>query len=119
MTRHTALSRTLAATFEAIKEHAKSSPHEADLLYAAIAAHLRSAAPLALAALPDPVLAPATTGLPLHLDLRDGSIDLSRTEDGRLLLYVADVSGHDSAVTVTLAQLELLVSAAMAVKEAA
>ena len=43
-----ALQRSLAMTFEAIKEHAKLYPGETALLYEAIAAHLRSAAPQAL-----------------------------------------------------------------------
>lgn len=43
-----ALQRSLAITFEAIKEHAKMEPAEAAAPYEAIAAHLRSAAPQAL-----------------------------------------------------------------------
>lgn len=43
-----AIQRSLAMTFEAIKEHAKLYPGETALLYEAIAAHLRAAAPQAM-----------------------------------------------------------------------
>lgn len=45
-----ALQRSLAATFEALKEHAKRHPDEVAEIYAAIAAHVRSAQPQALQA---------------------------------------------------------------------
>lgn len=55
-TRGLAIARTSAAVFEAIREHAKDYPDEAERLYGLHAAHLRAAVPWVLAALPDPLL---------------------------------------------------------------
>lgn len=58
--RGTALARTFASAFLALAEHAKALPHEVEEIAGAVAAHLKSWAPLAIMAEPSLQLVPPT-----------------------------------------------------------
>lgn len=90
------LARRFAACFEAAKELQKTQSSEVAALFEAVAAHLRSAAPLALLG-PSSMLEPLTEA---RIPLADGAlVELTVTERG-VLMYVQDASGHDVAVPV-------------------
>lgn len=113
--RFTSLARTLAATFAAIVEHAKSHPDEADRLFEAIAAHLRSAAPMVLLGVPDAIDPIAEATIQLSERAR---IEIRRL-DGKLNLYVHDELDHDADVGLTDAKAEEIRAALARVMAAA
>ncbi len=74
-----------------LDEH-KSQP-ERDLVYQAIAAHMRNASPMAFTGAPPADLVPTQDAL---IDLGAGQLVRLRVLDGRLNMYVAEGSGlHD------------------------
>jgi hypothetical protein len=98
------LARTFAAAFQAVAEHAKAHPHEADRLYESVAGHLRSAAPMTLLGVSD-VVEPTAEAT---ISLGDGARVEVRMLDGKLNLYVADALQHDADVGLTASQAEQL-----------
>lgn len=86
------------AAFAALDDH-RSQP-ERDLVYAVVASHLRSAAPMALLGSAD-TLAPITEA---RIPLGDGAFVELSAPDGRLSLYLHDSTGSDAAAPMTLAQ---------------
>lgn len=95
-----ALQRTFAAAFEAAKEHAKHHPHEVVQLYELIASHLRSAAPLSLAADVPVALAsvPPAIDPETHLrrELADGAAYELKIDGALLMLQFFDVTGDNA-----------------------
>src|SRR5690606_25865834 len=94
-----------AAALSALVDHGKHYPAEQQQLADMLAAHLRAAWPMSLS-LPDPVLAEVTLDVgELRVELGDGDFcEVSRTEDGRVSLYLHDALGCDAAVSLTYAQ---------------
>jgi hypothetical protein len=90
------LARHFAACFEQAKELAKEQPAEVAALMEAVAAHLRSAAPLSLLAAPE--LQPSQDAL---IDLGEGRIVRLRVLDGRLNMYVCEGPAHDASVALS------------------
>lgn len=83
--------------FAALDNH-KAGP-EVQQAYEYIAAHVRSAAPMAFAAGADLLEPLQRATIPLG---EGASVDISSSEDGGLLmLYVVEASGKDAAVPVT------------------
>ncbi len=72
-----------------LDEH-KSQP-ERDLVYQAIASHMRSAAPMAFVGAPAE-LVPTSDAL---IDLGAGQLVRLRVLDGRLNMYVCEAASHD------------------------
>jgi len=91
-----ALQRTFAAAFEAAKEHAKTAPHEVAQLFEMLAAHLRSAAPLALGALATLDVATIEPETSVRVDLGDGASYNLAIVDGFLRLQMFDVTGDET-----------------------
>lgn len=84
-----------------LDEH-KSQP-ERDLVYQAIAAHMRSAAPMAFAGPAD--LVPQQDAL---IDLGSGAMVRLRVLDGKLNLFVCENAQHDANVVLDEPKRELL-----------
>lgn len=101
--RGTALARTFQAALAALSEHGKQHPAEMQQLADMLHAHMRAAWPMSMS-LPDPALTPAVL-LPLHIPLDGGAfVEISRGDDGRLVVYSHDDTQHDSIVMLTTAQ---------------
>lgn len=88
----TALQRELAR----LDDH-KSQPERA-VVYAAVAAHLRSASPMSFTGVPDLVPAGSPDAL---IDLGAGALIRLRILDGKLNLFVCEAAQHDASVTLS------------------
>lgn len=84
--------RTFRATFAALADHKSESERAA--IIEIVASHLRSSAPLALLGAAD-MIDPAREALVVALD--GARIELSISDDGKLILYVIDAAGADAA----------------------
>lgn len=109
--RFDAIARTLAGAFDAVKDHAKMSPIEADLLMEAAAAHVRSAAPLTLLQPPAPLSG-------VRVPIGAGFYGVTAL-NASLVLVVGEPSGRDAALTLTDPQAEGLVRDLLAVRACA
>jgi hypothetical protein len=86
------LARYFAHGFEMAKELAKTQPSEVAAFYEAVAAHLRSAAPLALVG-PAPLVPDGSSDA--LIDLGAGALVRLRVLDGQLNMYVCEAAQHD------------------------
>lgn len=93
-----ALARTFAAAFSALGDFARRSPTEAAQIWASIAAHVRSAEPMALTAAQQ---TPAVFSV--KVPIGDGFYELTAV-DGVVQLYVMDAEGHDVALGLAVQQ---------------
>ena len=103
-TRGDHLRRTFQSAFAALAEHGKAHPGEHAEIMAAVAAHVRSAAPLALLDLPA-VAVDESPVASVTRELGEGGRYALSTEGGCVVLSLVDP--HDGAAVVALTGLQV------------
>lgn len=98
--RATAIARTFAAAFEALREHGKRHPAEAQQIAESLSAHLRSAYPMSTMLDTGPVakLDPVAS---VERELADGSRYHMHSENGCTVLRIRDADDDIAVVTLT------------------
>lgn len=94
------LVRSLRSVLHALDEHYSAA--EREQIYASLAAHLRSASPMAFGVPVDPEPLRRAT-----IVCAAGTLDLTN-DDGTLVLYAVEASSKDAAVGMTAEQVEQL-----------
>lgn len=102
----TDLPRVFASAFEALKEHSKLHPEEAQTIASHIAAHLRSAFPMSLLVESVPVLEPAPAAA-IERRFGNGSYRVS-TDEGHVVLMVEENDGGPTCAVLERAEAEVL-----------